>query len=74
MGLDQMKVGAVARIVSLPEGQLAVQFVRLGLCVGSKIVCIGKLPGGPIVIKKNHQELAIGRMLAQKIILEIIGE
>lgn len=65
--LDKAKKGSFVTIVTLPQGELKVQMIRLGLAEGDTIVCVERLPGGTIVVQKNRQEIAIGYSLANKI-------
>ncbi|CUS77741.1 FeoA domain-containing protein, partial [Candidatus Kryptonium thompsonii] len=46
--------------------------VRLGVTEGVKIKCAYKLPGGTVVISKQHQEIAVGSEIAKKIIVKKI--
>ncbi|MDK2821375.1 MAG: hypothetical protein PWP31_1340 [Clostridia bacterium] len=73
MTLDMAKEGQRYRIISLPETtSVRAQAIRFGIAEGAIVTCTTVIPGGPIVIAKNRQELAIGRGLAQKITIEAI--
>ena len=65
--LDKVKKGKFLTILSLPIDDYKIQLIRLGLSEGESVKCIGRLPGGTIVIQKNRQEIAIGYELARKI-------
>lgn len=67
--LDSIKKGSFITIISLPDGILKVQLIRLGLSEGTKVLCIERLPGGTIILKKNRQEIAVGYDLARQIIV-----
>jgi len=67
MTLDQVKRGQKVEICKIPDEFVRTQAIRFGVCVGTVVTCAGKLPAGPIIISKGHQELAIGRGLAKKI-------
>lgn len=67
--LDSIKKGSFITIISLPDGILKVQLIRLGLSEGAKVLCIERLPGGTIILKKNRQEIAVGYDLARQIIV-----
>jgi Fe2+ transport system protein FeoA len=67
MTLDQAKRGSVVRIVTIGSPEAKSQLVRMGISEGSKVICQEKLPFGPVVLRCNRQEIAIGRKLACKI-------
>lgn len=57
-------------ILSLPAGIVRSQFIRFGIVEGEKVECLERLPGGTVVIRKNRQEIAIGRQLARQVLVE----
>jgi len=65
--LDKVKKGHYVTIVNLPTGDVKIQFIRIGICEGDKLLCLERLPGGTIVLQKNRQEIAIGHSLARQI-------
>ncbi|MBU2491384.1 MAG: ferrous iron transport protein A [Bacteroidetes bacterium] len=65
--LDKAKKGSPVTILSLPEGEIKVRLIRLGISEGDTVFCLERLPGGTIIIQKNRQEIAIGFDLANKI-------
>lgn len=65
--LDKIKRGKIAKVKALPPGIEKIQLIRLGICEGSDIYCLERLPGGTIIVQKNRQEIAIGYDLAKKI-------
>lgn len=67
MTLDEAKKGKQLTVLSLPEGNIKSQLIRLGITEGDSITCIERLPGGTMVLQKNRQEIAIGFDLARKI-------
>ena len=69
--LSRITRGTRVTIAVLPDGILRSQFIRLGICVGQNIMCLQRLPGGTLIIERNRQEIAIGRTLAQKILVFI---
>ena len=70
MTLDQAKKGSVVRIVTIGNSEGKSQLVRMGVSEGSQVVCQEKLPFGPVVLRCNRQEIAIGRQLACKIVVK----
>lgn len=73
MTLEQVKEGEFYRILKLPGKEIRSQAIRFGLWEGAVIKCKGIIPKGPIIIGRNHQEIAIGRGLARKIEIEPIS-
>ncbi|MEW9095843.1 MAG: ferrous iron transport protein A [Clostridiaceae bacterium] len=67
MTLDQVKKGNKIEIVNIPDDNIRVQAIRLGICEGAQLICAEKLPAGPIVLQNRMQEVAIGRRLAETI-------
>ena len=70
MTLDQAKKGSLVRIISIGHPESKSQLVRMGISEGSQVLCQEKLPFGPVVLRCNRQEIAIGRQLACKIIVK----
>jgi len=71
MTLDQVKRGQCFKIVSIPSRLVRTQAIRLGIAEGEVVVCEEVVPAGPVVIRKNHQQLALGRGLARQIDVEL---
>ncbi|MFW5787869.1 MAG: FeoA family protein [Bacillota bacterium] len=67
MKLAEVNQGEKFKIKNIPDDRTRVQALRFGLSSGAKLTCDSKIPGGPIIIKRNLQEIAIGRKLAEKI-------
>lgn len=65
--LDQIQRGASVEIVALPPGQMRAQALRFGIGEGTRVECTEHIPAGPVVVRKRHQEIAIGHSLAQSI-------
>ncbi|MBE3585775.1 MULTISPECIES: FeoA family protein [Desulfofundulus] len=70
MTLDRIKRGQRCRILSLPSESIRAQALRFGIAEGEIVTCSEVIPGGPVIISKNHQEIAIGRGLARQIEVE----
>lgn len=67
MTLDKVKTGQKVQICRIPDDLVRAQAIRFGVCEGTVVTCAQKIPAGPVIICKGHQELAIGRKLAEKI-------
>ncbi len=70
MTLDQARRGSEVRIISIGDPQHRSQLVRLGISEGSRVICQEKLPMGPVILRCNRQEIAVGRQLARDISVE----
>lgn len=67
MTLDRVKRGQQVKIISIPDEMIRAQAIRFGIAEGSVVLCEEIVPAGPVVVRKNKQEIAIGRGLANKI-------
>jgi ferrous iron transport protein A len=70
MTLSQAKRGQILKIVAIPQEQIRAQAIRFGIGTGSRVECGEKLPDGPVVIFRGKQQIAIGRRLAENIMVE----
>jgi len=70
MCLDQIRTGEEVTIKEIPDSMAKTQFIRFGIGEGSTVVCHSKIPFGPVVLRKNRQEIAVGRELARTITVE----
>ena len=68
--LDRMSTGAFCTIKQIHAHDVKAQAIRFGLTEGKKVLCSTIIPAGPVVIKVNQQEIALGRKLAQQIEVE----
>lgn len=71
MTLSDAKKGQKIKILKIDDSNARHQTIRLGLGEGSHVLCSGKLPSGPILLKLGLQEVAIGRSLAAKITIAL---
>lgn len=67
MVLADVNRGDKFKIVDIPDDIVRVQALRFGITGGARLTCGEKIPGGPVVVQRNLQEIAIGRNLAGKI-------
>lgn len=68
--LDRVKSGKLCRIKCLPSGKVKDQTIRFGLTEGKEVYCQAVIPAGPIVLKVDRQEIALGHNLAKRISVE----
>jgi ferrous iron transport protein A len=73
MTLAQAEKGEKLIICSINDSEMRMKAIRFGIMEGAEVICAGKLPSGPVIIRKGRQELAVGRGLAQNIAVERIA-
>ncbi|ADQ04899.1 FeoA family protein [Caldicellulosiruptor owensensis OL] len=67
MTLDKVSKGQEVVIKNIKSKTARVYALRFGISEGSKVKCVTKINNGPIILRKNHQEIAIGNSLAKQI-------
>ncbi|AGB40481.1 Fe2+ transport system protein A [Halobacteroides halobius DSM 5150] len=67
MTLADVKRGDKFQIASIPDQGIRAQTLRFGISEGAKVSCVEKVPGGPVIVQRNLQEIAVGRKLAKRI-------
>ncbi len=72
--LDRMRAGLFCTIKQIRATDIKSQAIRFGLTEGKRVYCTTVIPAGPVVIKVNQQEIALGRKLAQQIEVEEVGD
>ncbi len=72
MTLDLANKGQRIEIINIPDANIRVQAIRLGISEGSKLTCSEKVPAGPVILQNRMQEIAIGRNLAKKITIKLV--
>ncbi|NLL57152.1 MAG: ferrous iron transport protein A [Firmicutes bacterium] len=70
MTLEQAKVGERLIVREIIDPEMRMKAIRFGVMKGAEVTCTEKLPYGPVIISKGRQELAVGRRLARRIIVE----
>ncbi len=66
MQLNQVKSGEKILLNFIPAS-IKAELIRMGLSEGDKIECLVKIPGGPVVLLKDLQEIAIGNNYSKEI-------
>lgn len=72
MTLDQMLPGQAFMITAVHDDYARLQAIRFGIAEGARAICQAVLPGGPIVLRKGKQEMAVGRNLALRIQVQLV--
>lgn len=73
MGLDGIRQGEEVEIIEVAGEQARLHALRFGVCQGSCVRCVTRIPAGPIVVESGRQEIAIGRGLARRIRVRKVG-
>jgi ferrous iron transport protein A len=74
VSLDVMKKGARGRIVNIVGGRGAlVRLSAQGLVPGMVVEKTGELRGGPVLVKVRGAQVALGRGLAKRVLVEVIA-
>ncbi|CCO08709.1 FeoA family protein [Desulforamulus hydrothermalis] len=67
MTLDLIKKGQSFKINHISNETIRAQAIRFGITEGQWLTCDEVVPAGPIVIRQNRQQIALGRQLAREI-------
>lgn len=68
--LSEVQIGQKAEIADFLDTSIKCFSSRFGIEIGQVVTCIAK--PGPIVIQKNHQEIAIGSNLCNQINVKLV--
>jgi ferrous iron transport protein A len=72
MKLIEVPLGERARLISVEDVSLRAKLIQYGLYPGDSLRVLRLAPfGGPVLIEVNDREIALGRALAKKILVEI---
>lgn len=69
MCLTEIKRGELVYLVRIDNEDTKTQFIRFGISEGSTLKCLEKIPFGPLMLRHNNQEIAVGREVARSIIV-----
>lgn len=65
--LDQAPMGKPLLIQTIHDPQTAMVAMRLGIAEGETLTITSKVPGGPLVVRRGHVDIALGRDLCKGI-------
>lgn len=71
MKLNEINKNERFTIISIPDGEVGAQAIRLGIFKNAKAECILRIENGPVLLNINGQEVAVGNSLADKIEISI---
>lgn len=69
MTLEKVRRGQKVSVRSIMDETARLQALRFGIGEGAEIQCDEIIPGGPIIVSKHGQQIAIGRGLARQIVV-----
>ncbi len=69
MSLEQVQKGNIIKIDRINDFSVKNHLIRFGIEEGSIVECFQKLYRGPVVIKFNRQQIALGREIAKNIMV-----
>ena len=70
VSLSDIEIGQKAEVKDFEDLVAKCHFAKFGIGEGQVIKCIAK--AGAIVIRKNHQEIAVGKNLSSQIYIEAL--
>ncbi|MDH4128860.1 MAG: ferrous iron transport protein A [Spirochaetota bacterium] len=71
MSLGDVKMGSIIKINEIRDLSTKSHLIRFGIEEGTEVQCFQKIYKGPVVIKFNRQEIALGHELAKNILVSI---
>lgn len=73
MTLAEAKDGERLLILDTGSDEITLQAIRFGIGNGSCVEVQKNIRGGPVIVAKNHLEIAIGREIAENIKVESVA-
>jgi Fe2+ transport system protein FeoA len=68
--LDCVRAGQALQIVAIDDESARIQALRFGMAEGAWVKCVSRIPAGPLVLSAGRQEIAVGRALARRILVQ----
>jgi ferrous iron transport protein A len=65
--LSEAKQGQKLMVVNTIGEEITMQALRFGISEGAELTVEKSIKGGPVIVVRNHLEIAIGRALAEAI-------
>lgn len=72
MTLDKIKRGENFLIRKIFDPQVKCLSTRFGVSEGQMLKCIYHTPGGPVILQKKFQEIALGQNLTKNIEVQLV--
>lgn len=67
--LDSARKGERLVVHDIKDDHARMHAIRFGMSKGAEITCLTRVPGGPVVLKCGRTEIAVGRKLAECILV-----
>ena len=67
--LAEARAGDRMVVRSVDDPVARITALRFGMAEGAPVSCVARVPAGPIVLRSGRQEIAVGRRLAERIIV-----
>jgi Fe2+ transport system protein FeoA len=74
MTLADAKEGDKLIVLATGDDEISVQTLRFGIDSGAEIEVQQNIRGGPVIVSRNHLEIAIGRDIAKNIEVKLKGK
>lgn len=74
MMLADAKDGDKLVVLATLDDEISVQALRFGIDSGAEICVEKNIRGGPVIVSRNHLEIAIGREIAKNIEVRLRDE
>lgn len=74
MMLADAKDGDKLVVLATLDDEISVQALRFGIDSGAEIRVEKNIKGGPVIVSRNHLEIAIGREIAKNIEVRLRDE
>ncbi|MGD9581447.1 MAG: ferrous iron transport protein A [Vampirovibrionia bacterium] len=70
--LDKVKQGQNFNISKFSDSNVKCMSTKFGVGEGQVLKCVHKTSGGPLILQRKYQEIALGRALTQSIEVQIV--
>ncbi len=74
MRLAEAKDGDRLIVIATHSEEISMQTLRFGIDSGAEIEVEKNISGGPVIVSRNHLEIAIGREIAKNIEVRLRDE
>lgn len=71
--LSSVKKGERFVIKKILDPKIKCMSLRFGVSEGEEMLCLSRSNGGPVILQKKHQEIAIGHSLTGSIQVEKVS-
>ncbi|MFO7172709.1 MAG: FeoA family protein [Bacillota bacterium] len=72
MTLAEARTGEKVRIERIADPEFRLLALRMGIGEGEEVALEEVIPGGPILVRRQRQRVAVGRSLARRIRVHLV--